>query len=180
MAADPAMTEAAWSHRIPLSAAGRGPTQISLEPDEAARRRIARLLDLAELSSLRAEIGVRPWLDGAEIEAEWSAQIVQTCGVSLDPLPSAPAGHFVVRVVPEGSPNAPAQTSEVEVDPDAPDPPDVAENDDIDLAGYVVEHLALEIDPFPRKPGVAFEPLKDETGPSPFAVLRRLQQPPKA
>ena len=58
--------------------------------------------------------------------------------------------------------------------------PELLEGDEIDLGGYVVEHLALEIDPFPRKPGVVFEPPADTEERSPFAVLKRLtDSPPK-
>jgi hypothetical protein len=43
----------------------------------------------------------------------------------------------------------------------------------------VVEHLALELDPFPRKPGVTFDyaPPVEET--SPFAALKKLTEPKK-
>jgi hypothetical protein len=173
------MSDVPWSQPLSLGAVGRTAGPILLEADEAARRRIARLLDLAELKSLTAEVTVEPWFDGAQIAGDWRAELVQTCGVTLDPLPSAPSGRFVVRVVPEDSPHAPTAETEVAVDPDADDPPDVLETDAIDLAAYVVEHLALEIDPFPRKPGVEFEPPAGEAELSPFAVLRRLQDPPQ-
>ena len=45
---------------------------------------------------------------------------------------------------------------EVVLDPEGEDPPDLLDEDRIDLADYVVEHLALDIDPFPRKPGVTW------------------------
>ena len=47
--------------------------------------------------------------------------------------------------------------------------------DAVDLAAYVAEHLALEIDPFARKPGAEFEyaPPADEA--SPFAALQKLK-----
>jgi hypothetical protein len=122
-------------------------------------------------------VRVEPWLDGAQIDADWQADLVQICGVTLDPLPSAPAGHFMVRVLPEGSAHAPSPEAEVSLDPDADDPPDVLEDDEIDLAAYVVEHLALAIDPFPRKPGAEFEPPTDDADLSPFAVLRALKPP---
>ena len=54
---------------------------------------------------------------------------------------------------------------------------DAIDVDTVDLAAMVIEHLALEIDPFPRKPGAEFDfkPAEEET--SPFAVLKKLQQP---
>jgi hypothetical protein len=39
----------------------------------------------------------------------------------------------------------------------------------------LVEHLALDLDPFPRKPGAVFEPPPPEGPESPFAVLRVLK-----
>ena len=48
-------------------------------------------------------------------------------------------------------------------------------DDKVDLGAYVVEDLSLAIDPFPRKPGVAFE-APEQTGElSPFAVLAKLK-----
>jgi hypothetical protein len=169
------MTKPAWSHIIRLGSIGRSTIDLTLEASRDERARIARLLDLAELKGLSAEVTVEPWFDGAEIRGDWRADLVQTCGVTLEPLESSPSGHFIVRVVPPNSPHAPSPTAEISVDPDAEDPPDVLESDEIDLAAYVVEHLALEIDPFPRKPGVEFEPPADNADLSPFAVLRRLK-----
>jgi hypothetical protein len=178
LAGDERVKDQAWSHAVRLGALGHGVASVQLVADEAARKRIAKLLDLDELNALTASLTITPWFDGAEIEADWSADLVQTCGVTLEPLPDAPTGHFVVRVVPQGSLHAPSAATEVDLDPDAPDPPDVLEDDDsVDLAAYVVEHLALEIDPFPRKPGVEFEPPKDDVDLSPFAALRKLQDP---
>jgi hypothetical protein len=169
------MTKEPWSHIIRLGAVGRSAIDLTLEASRDQRARVARFLDVAELNSLSAELTVMPWFDGAEIRGDWRAELVQTCGVTLEPLESAPSGHFIVRVVPPDSPHAPSPMAEISVDPDAEDPPDVLESDEIDLAAYVVEHLALEIDPFPRKPGVEFEPPADNTDLSPFAVLRRLK-----
>ena len=78
-----------------------------------------------------------------------------------------------VRVEALGEPDE--ASGELDLDPEADDPPDLLESDRIDLAAYVVEDLALAIDPFPRKPGVAFE-APDQPGElSPFAVLAKLK-----
>ena len=82
------------------------------------------------------------------------------------------AGDFVVHVLPPGSKHGPAEPSpEVIIDLEADDPPDVLESDVIDLAGYVIEHLALEIDPFPRAPDAEFSPPETTRKSSPFAKL---------
>jgi hypothetical protein len=164
-----------WPKFVPLGEARRG-AAMRLVADAATRASIARALDLEALDALEADVELAAWLDGAVVEARWRAEIVQICGVSLDPFPTQLEGRFTVRVVPAGSPNAPLPTEgEIVIDPLAEDPPDIVDGEAIDVGGYVVEHLALEIDPFPRKPGVEFESPADAATSSPFDVLRGLK-----
>jgi uncharacterized metal-binding protein YceD (DUF177 family) len=166
----------AWTTPVRLHEVARGALSVRLEPDPAERARIAHDLGLETLPALSAQLTVKPWLDGAEITGRFEAVVEQICAVSLDPFEHPLAGAIEVRVVPAGSPHAPqAGGGELEYDPEAPDPPDVLEGDAIDLAAYVVEHLALEIDPFARKPGVEFDYTPPDAPESPFAVLRRLK-----
>ena len=177
MAATRPMSEAPpWSDLIGLAELKAAPVVRHIAADHAARGRIAESVGLDRLDSLHAEVRVTPWLDGAVVEARWSAVVEQTCGVSLEPFGSELEGAFAVRVLPRAGAHAlPVQGREIVVDPDSEDPPDLLDGDSIDLAAYVVEHLALEIDPFPRKPGVEFAPPDEERPPSPFAVLRDLK-----
>lgn len=148
-----------------------------LEADEAARAAIAEALDLVSLDRLEADLALSAWFDGVRIDGRWSADIVQTCGVSLEDFPTTLAGEFTVRAAPEGSVHLAETSPEIDIDPDAEDPPDALESDAVDVGAYVVEHLALEIDPFPRKPDAVFEPPQSKPESSPFAVLRRLRDP---
>ena len=169
--------ESPWRETIRFSEVGRGPVKRVLEADEATRKRIARLLDLVSVESLTAQLRLKPWMDGAEIAGRFTAEVTQTCSVTAEDFEESTEGEFVLRVLPPGSPNAPQEDAEeIELDPEADDPPDVLEGEDIDLGGYVVEHLALELDPFPRKPGAEFIAPKEETELSPFAVLRMLKK----
>jgi hypothetical protein len=169
---------AAWSVPVRLAEAGRWREPRRLEPDEAARARIASALDLAGLPSLQAEVTVKPWHDGVEVEGRWRATVTYSCGVSLEPFDALLQGEFSVRAVPPSSQLAEvsADDGEVELDLEADDPPDVLDGEVVDLGAYVVEHLALELDPFPRKPGAVFEPPAPEEPPSPFAALARLKK----
>ena len=140
------------------------------------RRDVARDLGLEGLNLLEAEVRLSGWHDGLRIEADWRGNVTQTCGVSLDPFDSPLSGAFTVDVVPAGSPHAPvADDVEIVLDLEGDDPPDVVEGDAVDVGAYVIEHLALEIDPFPRKPGAEFQPPEAEPESSPFAVLRALK-----
>lgn len=163
---------------VRLSELARGPVTREIAPDEAERKAIARRLGLLSLPALTARLTVRPWLDGAEIGGRFEAVVEQQCGVTLDPFQQPVAGEIDVRVVPSGSPHAAAPDSpELELDPDAPDAPDELAGEEIDLGEYLVEQLALEIDPFPRKPGAVFEYENPKGDDSPFAVLKGLKDP---
>jgi len=166
----------AWTTPVRLHELGRGALSVKLEPDAAERAKIAHDLGLESLPALSAPLTVTPWMDGAAITGRFEAVVEQICAVSLDSFEHPLAGEIDVRVVPAGSPQAPVLVGgEIEFDPDAPDPPDVLEGDAIDLAAYVVEHLALEIDPFARKPGAAFDYAPPDEPQSPFTVLKKLK-----
>lgn len=167
-----------WEKPLPLRDLARGPISLGLEPDEAERAAIARTLKLEGLPSLRADLTVKPWMDGVQVTGQFRAVVEQVCGVTLDPFEQVVQGEIDVLAVPPGSPHAPqGEGGEVDLDPDGPEPPDVLDGDLVDVAGYVVEHLALELDPFPRKPGATFDyqPPADES--SPFAALKGLGKP---
>ena len=121
---------------------------------------------------------MKPWLDGAELAGRFDGMVEQVCGITLEPFEQDIWGAIDLRVVPVGSPHATTTDGgEVELDPDGPDAPDVLDGDAIDVAAYVVEHLALEIDPFPRKPGATFDYQAPEEETSPFAALKKLTEP---
>ncbi len=165
-----------WTTPLRLHEVARGAVTVRLEPDEAERAKIAKALDLQSLPALSAQLTVKPWMEGVEISGRFDVVVEQLCAISLDPFEHPLSGEIEVRAVPAGSPQAPEPTGgEVDYDPDAPDPPDVLESDAIDLAAYVVEHLALEIDPFARKPGVEFDYTPPQEPDSPFAMLRKLK-----
>ncbi|WP_293904948.1 DUF177 domain-containing protein [Phenylobacterium sp.] len=167
-----------WDKPLKLHELGRGVLQVRLEPDELARAVVAKTLGLESLSVLKADLTVKAWLDGVEVTGRFRAVVEQVCGISLDPFEQEIEGQIEVHAVPAGSPHAAAaEGGELELDPDAPDAPDVLASDAVDLAAYVVEHLALELDPFPRKPGVEFEYQPPEVETSPFAALKKLTEP---
>lgn len=164
-----------WSVPLRLGEVG-SPVSRTLVPDEDTRKLIAKALGLVELASLEADVAVEPWLDGATIRGAWRATVVQTCGVTLERLETRLADDFEIKAVPADSPHAPSLEAQLTYDPEAPEPPDVLDSDVIDLAHYVVEHLALAIDPFPRKPGVEFEAPDMGRESSPFDVLKKLRK----
>lgn len=167
-----------WTHRVRFAEVREGAAPLVLEPTAEQRAAIARDLGLVELPELAAKVRIHPWFDGMEVQASWRARVIQTCGVSLEPFETGLSGQFAVRVVPAGSLHAPGEEDLAEIDLEAEDPPDVSETGEVDLAALVYEHLALEIDPFPRAPGAVFAPPEPSEEISPFAALSQLKKEP--
>ena len=166
------MDEGVWPRPLKLSELARGAVARRFALDAAAREKIAAELGVDGVARLEAEVVTSAWLDGARVRGRIRALVLQTCGVTLEPLESEIDQDFEVKLLPLGSPNAPTEPEDAVLDPEAEDPPDLVEGDQVDLGALVVELLAVEIDPFPRKPGVVFDPGPDEHPPSPFAVLK--------
>ena len=168
-----------WGRLLAWPAPRGAEHRLILEAGPEARSRVARDLDLEKVQRLGGDIAVRPWLDGMEIEGRIEALVTRVCGVTLEPFDVAIDEPLRVRIVPEGSPNAAShEGDEVVVDLEAEDPPDEAPDGGVDPSAYLIEALALALDPFPRKPGVIFESPTATDPASPFAALAKLVKRP--
>ena len=143
----------------------------TIAPDLDQRGSIALRFEIESLNSLVAEIEMEAWQDGVRLVGRVDATATRLCGVTLDALTEVVHTDFDVRVVPVGSPNAPAPEAELVVSLDAEDPPDVAPGIGVDLAAYAIEAFSLALDPFPRAPGAMFEYVDPAAETSPFKVL---------
>ncbi|MDE2006441.1 MAG: DUF177 domain-containing protein [Rhodospirillales bacterium] len=158
------MTAPEFSRPTPIRRLAETETTIAIAATEAERAALARRLDLPAIAALAAEFRLRP-LPGGRIAAHLalSADLTQICVVTLDPFPVALRESAVLRFVPAG---AEANDS----DPEAPDEiPYTGET--IDLGEAAAEQLALALDPWPRKPGLAQgnEPGSEPAAPRPLA-----------
>jgi hypothetical protein len=150
-----------------------------MSADETDRADASVGLDVEAIENLVAELNVAPWLDGFEVKGILRARVIRACGVSLEFFEEAVDESVLIRFVPSGSPNAPIPpVGDVEVDLEADDPPDIIAGDAVELGAYLIEHLALALTPFPRKPGVEFEPHVTSGSISPFAALAHLKSAP--
>lgn len=158
------------SEPIRLNQIGAGLTR-RIEPDEAQRRAVARWLDLQSLDAFVAEMTVAPAPVGWSLSGRIIADAVQSCGLTLAPVPARIDQTFRIGLV-EAREN---DASEVEVSLDD-DAPDLIEDGRIDLGHHAVEQLSLALDPFPRAPGAEFTPPEESAEISPFAVLKSLKR----
>ena len=163
------------SETVRINEIGAGLTR-RLEPDAAARKTIAKALDLASLDAFVADLSLAPAPGPAQtgwrLTGRVTAEAVQTCGLTLEPLPVSIDERFSIDLVQATS----MATDEIEVDIDIDDnAPDMIEDGKVDLGQYAVEQLALTLDPFPRKPGAEFVQPEEPREISPFAVLKSLR-----
>jgi uncharacterized metal-binding protein YceD (DUF177 family) len=111
------------------------------------------------------------------VTGSFEAEVVQSCVVTLDPVPARLVESFSA-LFGEGGPGMAAL-----VDAEEEDEPEPIEGGAIDLGETVAQHLSLALDPYPRKPGAS---LPDEyaAGPQgaegghvkPFAGLGALKR----
>ena len=162
-----------FSEVVRINEIGAGLTR-HLVPDDAARARIVKALDLATLASLEADVSILPSRGGWTLSGQVTAVAEQVCGITLEPLPVRIDERFSIDLV-EASVREPDEVEvEVSLDDDAPD---VIEDGRIDLGQYAVEQFSLALDPFPRKPGAEFVQPEEPAEISPFAVLKAFKVP---
>lgn len=165
--------------RIPVSG-----MHLDLEAKPAERAALAERFGIQSIDELRASLTLRAMAGGSliRVSGHLSAQVVQTCVVTLDPVPETVDEDFVLTF---GGAEPDEVGAEIELSLDEEDPPDPIVDGVIDVGEAVAEHLALALEPFPRKPGIAFDggdeaaapaPAEEEKRPNPFAVLAQLRK----
>lgn len=146
---------------------------------ESERVAIAQALGLVAVPRLDVRFHVRRIAaDGLHVTGTVSATVTQNCVVTLDPVENEVDEAVDVSFSPSADTEPDDADADIETDPEAPDPPDALVNGRIDLAAIAVEFLQLGLDPYPRKPGVEFEPpAEGDQAESPFSVLASLKRP---
>lgn len=173
-----------FSRPIRADQVGAEGRSVVVEADAEERRRLAERFDLVELPALRAELRLDP-MGGGEValSGRFRAEVVQRCVVTDAPIAATVEGAVERRFAPAEELGPPPR--EEEVTADEAEPPEPIIDDVIEVGEAVAEELALDLDPFPRAPGVAFEgyeaapPGKSAESPEergPFAELARLRR----
>lgn len=152
---------------------------VTASPSECAA--LAERYDILAVESLTARLRLRR-IGGSgliRLKGELSARVVQACVVTLDPVAQQVDETFELLF---GATEESSDT-DVLVQYDEDDPPEPILHGIIDVGEAVAEHLALGLDPFPRRPDAVFQPslVEDEVPdepptPNPFAALGALKQ----
>ncbi len=148
--------------------------RIEATPDERAA--IAKALELLECKSLVLSYNLKSMPPtGFRMRAEVTADVVQACVVTTEPVASTARDEVDLDLIPAAT----GQKEEVEVafDPLSETITETYADGKIDLGQYAYELLSTAIDPYPRKPGAEFadpgEANKEKL--SPFAALSKLR-----
>ena len=158
--------------------------EVSADADELVA--LARRFDLIAVGSLAATVTLKRgkadrWI---HVRGHITADVVQSCVITLEPVAYHVDGAIEIdySTEPGSAWVARDMAPDADVAPGDDDQPEFLEGDEIDIGEVVAEHLGLNLDPYPRRPGVVFSApdgaTEDEDDPdsaSPFAVLRELK-----
>lgn len=159
---------------IPVS--GRS---LDVAATESQRSRIAERLGIVSVENLAAALKATAFRGGVRVTGRLEAAVTQACVVTFDPVPETISEPLDRIFLPGGGDTGESRSGEVFVDLENDDLPDHFEGPEVDFAEYLVETLALALDPYPRASGAEIAddgPLSgDEEPRSPFAGLQSLK-----
>jgi uncharacterized metal-binding protein YceD (DUF177 family) len=171
-----------FNRKLRVETIGEGKSG-TVEASADERNAIARLLDLVALDRLVFDYRLVPSSGHRlRLAGRLSARVVQTCVVSLDPVPSELDMPIESEFWPEGAFAALERNAEEDAGASPLEWPEPIKDGAIDLARVVYETLATSLDPYPKKAGASFEwsegPVEEATsqGSGPFAALERLKR----
>jgi uncharacterized metal-binding protein YceD (DUF177 family) len=140
-----------FSRRVELARLGAHEAAHSISAESAEREALARRFDLLSLDRLGAEVRLQRIGGGlVRLSGRLSAEVVQACVVSLEPVASALEEDFAMLY----GPTQPGKSVMVDLETDVAEPFD---GDAIDIGEAVAQQLALALDPYPRAPGASLE-----------------------
>jgi uncharacterized metal-binding protein YceD (DUF177 family) len=148
-----------------------------IEANAAERDAMAAVAGLRDVSSAQASLDVTPIPDGrVHVVGRVWARIGQTCVVTLDPVDNDIDEAIDLIFAPASQIRELAESVD-DTEAEVPDPPEPIVDGAIDLGRLATDALFLGIDPYPRKPGVVFEPPAVPVDPEdhPFAALKALK-----
>ncbi len=173
--------------RVPIAVAQIPETGLHRDIEASGREReaMARVAGLREILSAGASFDLMPKSGGrVQVVGRVHARIGQTCVVTLDPIEDEIDEEIDLMFAPPEQVRQLADLIEEAEDRDTeiPEPPEPIVNGVIDLGRLATDYLFLGIDPYPRKPGVVFEPQITAIAPEdhPFAALKGLKLEPNA
>lgn len=162
------------THVVRVSDVPRSGMRVKFEADEASRASMAEAFDLRALPQMSASFILTGTARRLKVKGEVRAEIRQTCVVTLEDFDSK-VHEQIDMTFSEDVPKGGAAPQNEDDGFSLREDPEPIINDRIDLGAIAAEHLALAIDPWPRKPEASFSWIEDADEPSPFEKLKGLK-----
>lgn len=169
---------ASFTHVLAVDSVPDTGLDVSLHASETECALLAQACGAVAVHEFDADFEVRK-KDRARFQVTGClrARITQICVVSLEPFETLARADIDVDFAPPGRTSGDAPNSGGAAFPAGEDPPDPIVDGKIDLGALAAEFLILNLDVYPRKPGMSFggTEVRGESSEksSPFAVLRR-------
>ena len=170
-------TERPWSATVRLDDIGETGRHVELDAGEAVRAALAKPAGVDAIERLVARFDLtRRGRDRLHVSGEVSGTVRQSCVVTLEPVMNDINEPIDVTFAPSREPIS--ESTEIDIDAAPSEEVEPLVGNAVDLGLIATEFFLLGIDPYPRKPGVAFDAPKAAADPAghPFAALAALQK----
>jgi len=166
-----------WSFPVAVAEIPEAGGHHAISADADARAAVAAAAGLRDLQKLDAVFDLTRLGDSVKVRGEVTATVGQTCVVTLEPIENKVHEQIDLLFCP---PLDPVHDPEAARKREKGEPPEALDNGYLDLGAIATEFLMLGVNPYPRKPGVEFEPPKErgEKAAHPFAALSALKKQP--
>ncbi len=168
------------SRSVDVATIGAGGVERRFTASAAERDALAKAYGLREVRAFAADLTATPKAGAIVVEGRVTADIVQSCVVTLEPVEQVIDEPVEIRFARADADTLPPKPgAEIRIDLDAADPPDPLLGPSIDLGAVAEEYFALAIDPYPRAPGAELPAglggAAEDRSDSPFAALAALR-----
>jgi uncharacterized metal-binding protein YceD (DUF177 family) len=168
-------TQNPWSVPVDVEDIPDTGLHVEIDAPEAVRAVLRGLASLRDLPRLSAVFDLARQGAVVRVTGQVSARVGQTCVVTLEPVASdleEPVDLVFAPALAE-----PAKAGTVDLGTQDDESPEPLVGGKLDLGAIATEFLLLGIDPYPRKAGAEFAPLKVDDGSArPFAALGALKK----
>ncbi len=155
----------------------QGGKELVINADEGQLKAIADLMQIERVNNFTAKLLITPIREGFIVNGKLQATITQLSIISLEPI-TQKIDENLKRLFLFGQEETQKDSSEIFIDIESDDLPDYYLGKEVDFSDFLLEILALAIDPFPKKEGERLE-FKDNNEAkaqnSPFAKLKKLK-----
>jgi uncharacterized metal-binding protein YceD (DUF177 family) len=161
-----------------LNRLGQAGDEVRLRPTEDERAALAAFAGVSRVDAFDGRIVLKKLSpDRFRLDFSLAADVAQACVVTLAEVPAHIGREYTRELHFNPGLRRTQDVPEAEDIPLEDDQPEEIGSLHYDLAAPLIEEFLLAIDPYPRAPGVEFEPPADGVSApeSPFAVLKGLK-----